>query len=253
MMNMLENILLVLASTIFVSLISLIGLVTIPFKKDSVKKILIILVAFAAGTMLGASFFDVLPEALKIFGENTFFYVLIGILIFFVVERYIHWHHCHYYHEKHEEIQPMAYLNLIGDGVHNFIDGTIIAASFITNLQLGIISTIAIASHEIPQEMGDFAIILKGGLKPKKGLLFNLLSALLCVIGGLITLFFVNISQSIKPILLSIAGGGFIYLSLVDIVPDLHKEIKTQIIILESLSLFMGILTMFFLTKFLPG
>jgi zinc and cadmium transporter len=250
---MLENILLVLVSTILVSLISLIGLITISFKKDFFKKILLVLVAFAAGTMLGASFFDVLPEATKIIKENTFFYILIGILIFFIVERYIHWHHCHRYHEQHAKIQPSVYLNLVGDGVHNFIDGTIIAASFLTNLQVGIISTIAIASHEIPQEMGDFGILIKGGLKPRKALFFNLLSALLSVVGGLITIFFANIFQNITPILLSIAGGGFIYLSLVDIVPDLHKEIKTQIIILEGFSLFMGILIMFCLTKFLPG
>ncbi len=101
--------------------------------------------------------------------------------------------------------------------------------------------------------MGDFAIVVKGGLKPRKALLYNLLSALLAVIGGLITVFSANIFQNITPILLSIAGGGFIYLSLVDIVPDLHKEIKTQIIILEGFFLFIGILTMFCLTKFLPG
>jgi zinc and cadmium transporter len=250
---MIETILLVLFSTILVSLISLIGILTLLFKKDFLNKIIIISVAFAAGTMLGASFFDVLPESIDIFGKNTFLYALVGILIFFMVERYIHWHHCHRCHEKHEKIQPSVYLNLIGDCVHNFIDGTIIAASFLTNLQLGIISTIAIASHEIPQEMGDFAIIVKGGLKPKKGLFYNLLSALLCVIGGLVAIFFVNISQSVRPILLSIAGGGFIYLSLVDIVPDLHKEIKTQTIVIEGFSLLMGILVMFFLTKFLPG
>jgi len=248
---MLENILLVLISTVLVSLISLIGLITISFKKDFIKKILLILVAFAAGVMLGASFFDVLPEAVQILGENIFFYVLVGILIFFTVERYIHWHHCHHYHEKHEEIQPMAYLNLIGDGVHNFIDGTIIAASFLTGLQLGIISTIAIVAHEIPQEMGDFAILVKSGLKPKKALFYNLLTAFLCVIGGLITLFFANSFQNIAPILLSLAGGGFIYLSLVDIVPDLHKETSMKKIILESLFLFLGILIIFYLTKFL--
>jgi len=250
---MLGNILLVLASTILVSLISLIGVITLLLKKDFLKKILIILVAFSAGTMLGASFFDVLPEALKSLGNNTFLYVLVGILIFFMVERYVHWHHCHRYHEQHEKIEPSVYLNLIGDCVHNFIDGTIIAASFLTNLQVGIISTIAIASHEIPQELGDFCILIKGGLKTRKALFLNLLSAFLSVIGGLITIISANIFQNITPILLSIAGGGFIYLSLVDIVPDLHKEIKTQTIILESLSLFMGILIMFYLTKFLPG
>jgi zinc and cadmium transporter len=246
---MLENILLVLFSTILISLISLIGLVAISFNKDFIKKILLILVSFAAGSMLGASFFDTLPEAFEIFGKSTFFYALFGILIFFILERYIHWHHCH---QTHAEIQPYTYLNLIGDGVHNFIDGTIIAASFLTNLQVGIISTMAIALHEIPQEIGDFGILVKGGFKPIKALFYNLLSALLCVIGGLITIFFANSFQYITPILLSIASGGFIYLSLVDIVPDLHKETNMKRIIIESFFLFMGILIIFALTRFLP-
>jgi zinc and cadmium transporter len=245
---MLVTLVLALASTILISLISLIGLITLVFKKDFINKILTVLVAFAAGTMLGAAFFDTLPEALEIFGNSTFFYVLIGILIFFIVERYIHWHHCH---KPHAEIQPFTYLNLIGDGVHNFIDGTIIAASYLTSLQIGIISTMAIAFHEIPQEIGDFGILIKGGLKPKTALFYNLLSAILCVIGGLITIFFSNIFKDITPIALSIAGGGFIYLSLVDIVPDLHKETKLGKIIIESFFLFIGIFIIFILTKFL--
>ena len=249
---MLENILLVLFSTILVSLISLVGLITVLIKKDFIKKTIFVLVAFAAGTMLGASFFDTIPESLKILEENTLLYVLVGILVFFIVERYIHWHHCHMIHEEHEEVEPRAYLNLIGDGVHNFIDGAIIAAGFLANLQVGIISTIAIALHEIPQEMGDFAILVKSGFKTKKALFFNLLSALLAVIGGLTILYFANIFQTIIPILLSIAGGGFIYLSLVDIIPDLHKETKTKTIIIETIFLFLGILTIFFLTRILP-
>jgi zinc and cadmium transporter len=245
---MLETIVLVLGSTILISLISFVGLVTLIFQIDLIKKILTVLVAFAAGTMLGAAFFDTLPEALDIFGNSTFFYVLIGILIFFTVERYIHWHHCH---KSHTEIQPFTYLNLIGDGVHNFIDGTIIAASFLTGPQIGIISTMAIAFHEIPQEIGDFGILIKGGLKPKKALFYNFLSAILCVIGGLITVFSSNFFKDITPIALSIAGGGFIYLSLVDIVPDLHKETKLRKIIIESLFLLIGILIIFALTKIL--
>jgi zinc and cadmium transporter len=247
---MLVNLVLTLASTILISLISLIGLVTLVFKKDFINKILTVLVAFAAGTMLGAAFFDTLPEAMEFFGNSTFFYVLIGILIFFSVERYIHWHHCH---KPHAEIQPFTYLNLIGDGVHNFIDGTIIAASYLTNLQVGVISTMAIAFHEIPQELGDFGILIKGGLKPKKALFFNLLSALLCILGGLTTIFFSSMFKDAIPILLSIAGGGFIYLSLVDIVPDLHKETKLEKIIIETFFLFIGIFIIFILTKFLPG
>ena len=239
----------ILLSTILVSLISFTGIVTLSLKKDFIKKIMLILVAFAAGSMLGAAFFDMLPEAFEIFGENTFLYVLLGILIFFIVERYIHWHHCH---EEHVEVQPFTYLNLIGDGVHNFIDGAIIAASFLTNPHLGIVSTIAIASHEIPQEIGDFGILIHGGMNRRKALSYNFLSGLLCVIGGLITFFFASSFQDLIPILLSIASGGFIYLALVDIVPDIHKETEMKKIILETLFLFIGIFLMYSLTVVLP-
>jgi len=218
-------------------------------KKNLVKKIIAILVAFAAGSMLGASFFDILPEAFEVFGENTFLYILIGILIFFIIERYIHWHHCH---KEHVEVQPLTYLNLIGDGVHNLIDGAIIAASFLTDPYLGVVSTIAIASHEIPQEMGDFGILIHGGMNRKKALSYNFLSALLCVIGGVITFFFASTFQVLKPILLSVAGGGFIYLALVDIVPDIHKETDTKKMIIETIFLFLGILLMYSLTIVLP-
>ncbi len=239
----------ILLSTILISLISFIGIVTLSLKRGLVRKILVILVAFAAGSMLGASFFDILPEAFEIFGENSFLYVLVGILIFFILEEYIHWHHCH---KEHVEVKPLTYLNLIGDGVHNLIDGAIIAASFLTNPHLGIVSTIAIASHEIPQEMGDFGILIHGGISWRKALFYNFLSALLCVIGGLVTFFFASTFQDLKPILLSIAGGGFIYLALVDIVPDLHKETDTKKMILETIFLFIGIFLMYSLSVVLP-
>jgi len=168
----------ILLSTILVSLISFIGVVTLSLKKDFVRKILIVLVAFAAGSMLGAAFFDILPEAFEVFGENSFLYVLVGILIFFIVEEYIHWHHCH---KEHVEIQAFTYLNLIGDAIHNLIDGAIIAASFMIDFNMGMITTIAIASHEIPQEMGDFGLLIHGGMKRKRALFFNFLTALMCL------------------------------------------------------------------------
>jgi len=150
------------------------------------------------------------------------------------------------------KIQAFTYWNLIGDGVHNLIDGAIIAASFMVDINMGIISTIAIISHEIPQEMGDFGMLIRGGMKRRKALFFNFLTAFSCIIGGLITFYLISTFQGLIPILLSIAGGGFIYLALVDIVPDIHKETDTKKMILETIFLFIGILLMYSLSAVLP-
>ncbi|MBL7170002.1 MAG: ZIP family metal transporter [Candidatus Aenigmarchaeota archaeon] len=238
----------IILSTLIVSLISLIGLVTLTLKKRFLKKVLFILVAFSAGSLLGASFFDILPEVIEEFGISSLSYVLIGILIFFGVERYISWHHCH---EGDCDVKPFAYLNLIGDGIHNLIDGALIAASYLHDFHLGLITTIAVIFHEIPQELGDFGVLIHGGIKPKKALLFNFVSALVAILGSLLTIFFVGSFGNIIPILLSVAAGGFIYLALVDIVPEIHKEVNNKTVVIQSVALFMGLVVMFLLSRFL--
>jgi len=240
--------LIIILSTLIVSLISLLGIVTLALKKNILKKILLILVAFAAGSLLGAAFFDILPEVIGEFGFNNFTYVLLGIMIFFVAEKYIHWHHCH---KGDCDVKPLAYLNLIGDGIHNLIDGSLIAASYIHNFNLGIVTTLAVIFHEIPQELGDFAILIHGGFTPKKALFFNFLSALVAIIGSSVTILFCNSFGNLIPILLSVAAGGFIYLALVDIIPEIHKEDDNKTVFIQSVSLMLGLVVMFLLSKLL--
>ena len=183
----------ILLSTFLVSLISFIGVFTLSLKEKFLNKILLILVSFAAGALIGGAFFHLLPEALEIsFDLNIFVYLVVGIFVFFILERVLHWRHCH---KGKCDVHPFTYLNLVGDGVHNFIDGLIIAASFLTNISLGIITTIAVIFHEIPQEIGDFGILVYGGFSRTKALFFNFLSALTAILGALVGFSFQHILQ----------------------------------------------------------
>ena len=171
-------------SVFIISLIALIGIFALALKKEFLSKVTLILVAFAAGALLGAVFFDLIPESNF---DSAPLFILIGIIVFFCIERFIHWHHCHDKECEFKTTKAMGYLNLIGDAVHNFADGVIIAAAYLTNISLGMITTIAIAAHEIPQEIGDFAILIHSGFTRKKALLYNFLSALASVFGAIIT------------------------------------------------------------------
>lgn len=237
-----------IVSVIFVSLISLIGLFTISLKKEFLNKIILILVAFAAGSLLGAAFFEILPEAVEHGEENIFAFVFLGLMMFFIMERYIHWHHCHKDNCK-EHYHPMAYLNLAGDAIHNFIDGALIAASFAASVPLGIATTFAIAAHEIPQEIGDFAILIHGGFSRGKALLFNFISALFAVLGAIATFFFVSSMENLIPFILAVAGGGFIYIATADLIPEIHKETDKKNIIIQSAALAAGVIIVFILTN----
>jgi len=156
---------LMLASVAAVSLISLIGVLSLPLGMRRLHGLLVLLVAFASGTMLSASFLHLIPEAYGEIGGDALRWVLAGIILFFLIEKFIHWHHC----GKEEcKVRPAAYLNLVGDGVHNFVDGVIIAAAYLTSVKLGLVTTAAIALHEIPQEFGDFSILLHSGKETRK-------------------------------------------------------------------------------------
>lgn len=243
-----NNFLAAFLSVSIVSLISLIGVFTISLKKEFLKKILLTLVAFAAGSLLGAAFFELIPAAIKHGGVEVISYVFLGLITFFVMEKYIYWHHCHDVNcKKHHH--PMTYLNLIGDAIHNFIDGALIAASFAANAPLGLVTTFAIIAHEIPQEIGDFAILIQGGFSRKKALLFNFISALFAVLGVLVTFCFVGSIDNLIPFLLAFAGGGFIYVATADLIPEIHKETNRKNIIIQSVFLVFGVIMMFILVN----
>jgi len=232
----------ILISTIVVSLLSLIGVVTLSLKTNILKKILIILVSLSAGALLGGAFFHLIPESLENNSSmNTMGYVLVGFIIFFFIEKILHWRHCH---DNDCKIHSFAYTNLVGDSIHNFIDGLVIAASFNASMSLGISTTLAVVLHEIPQEIGDFGVLIHSGIEKKKALLFNFLTALFAVLGGLIGSIF-NTNQILLNLLIPIAAGGFIYISSSDLIPEIHKEKNKKKWTISFITFLFGILMMF--------
>ena len=211
----------IILATLAVSLISLVGIVLI-FRKDY-EGLVLPLVSFSAGTLLGAAFLDLLPEALEVSGaREAFAMALAGLLVFFTLEKVILWHHHHSH--SHQKEKPVGYLNLVGDGLHNFFDGAVIAAAFISSPALGIVTTIAVILHEIPQEIGDFSLLLYSGFSVKKALAYNLLSALAAVAGAMLFYYASGVVAGLQAFGLSFTAGMFIYIALADLVPELHKE-----------------------------
>ena len=248
----------ILLSVFLVSLVSFVGILTLLIRQAVLNNILFALTAFAAGTLLGAALLDLAPEALEsaegigISQLAVLIYVLVGMLVFYSIERFISWHHHHHRELKgdtHKEVHAFTYLSLIGDAVHNFLDGTIIAASFLTNIPLGIAATVAIALHEIPQEISDFALLIYGGLSRRKALLFNFLSALTAVAGGLVGYLFLDKLPVPTLFLLAFAAGGFLYIATADLIPELHKETRIWRSITQFLFMVAGIVLIFGITR----
>lgn len=215
-----------------VSLISLIGVFTLPFKRHHIDKLLIYMVSFAAGGLMGGAFFHLLPEVIKQSQDltSTFIYVILGFCFFFVMEKFLRWHHCH--DEKCESHRHLGELSLIGDFIHNMMDGLIIISSFMINTDLGIIVTLSIVFHEIPEELGNFGVLLYAGFGRSKAILFNFLTGIASIIGVIIGFYLINLISSINYALISLAAGGFIYVASADFIPELHKENKTATSIL---------------------
>jgi zinc and cadmium transporter len=217
----------ILGATFIVSLMAWIGIISLALKARLLNKILLILVGFSAGALMGGAFLHLLPEALEEAGlhEGLCFSVLIGFSLFFLIERFLKWHHCH---KGKCPVHTFTYMNLFGDGVHNFIDGLIIAAAFLVNIPFGAVTTIAIISHEVPQEIGDFGVLVYGGFTKFKALFYNFLSALTAVVGAISGYFLSTAIEWIVPFLIPFAAGGFIYIAASDLIPELHKEIDLK-------------------------
>jgi len=227
----------ILGSVITVSLISLVGIVFISLKENLLRRITMALVGFASGTLLGGAFLHLLPDAITENAEIAFYYVIIGIVSFFALEKFLYWRHCH---EKECPIHMFAYLNLIGDGIHNFIDGMVIAATFMFSFNLGFATTLAVIFHEIPQELGDFGVLVYGGFSRRKALAYNFISALTAILGALTT-YFLAYLQSIETLLVPFAAGGFIYIAATDLMPELHKKTQTSDSLIQLLVILLGI------------
>lgn len=234
---------LIFISVIIVSLISLVGVVALGFKEEKLRAVLLYLVSFSAGALLGDVFVHLLPEMAKNgFGVSSGIYFLVGLIIFFILERFILWQHGHGEHSEH--IHSSVYLTTVADSLHNFIDGTVIAASFLVDTTLGIATTLAVIFHEIPQEIGQFAILLHGGWSKRKAIIYNLFSGLASIAGAIIVILFARHLQETPTFLLAFAGASFIYIALSDIVPELHKEESKVKSVWQFLWLTLGICLM---------
>jgi len=238
-----------IGSVVVISLISLIGVVTLSLNRTKLKAILLFLVSFAVGGLFGDAFIHILPEAFKELGANmkTSLYVLAGVFIFFILEKFIRWRHCHIPTSK-EHMHPVATLNIIGDGVHNMLDGMIVAASFAVSVPIGIATALAVILHEIPQEIGDFGILVYSGMSVKKALFFNFLSALTAIVGAVIALILESRIKGFSTYLLPITAGGFLYIGGSDLIPELHKEshvkISTSLVQLAAIMLGIGMMAL---------
>jgi zinc and cadmium transporter len=231
-----------------VSLISLIGALTISIQTEKLKRTLFVLISFAAGALLGDVFFHLLPELIDPeagLHPGMALWILFGIVLLFIIEKFIHWHHCHGPEDRDEHVHPFALTNLVGDGLHNFIDGMIIAASFLVAIPVGIATTIAVVLHEIPQEISDFGILLHGGFSKKQALALNFVSSLTAFAGALIVLGLGALNPLSVAIPLSIACGSFIYIAGADLIPEIHKEVNPKKSLLQLIALLAGIGVMF--------
>lgn len=227
----------ILASVLTVSLIALIGIVFIGLKENALKRVLMALIGFASGSLIGGAFLNLLPEAMAEIGEATCYYVVLGIVIFFVLEKFLYWRHCH---ETECPVHMFAYLNLIGDGIHNFIDGMIISATYLASVELGFTTTLMVVFHEIPQEIGDFGVLIYGGFSKRKALAYNFVSALAAVLGAIVTYFLAG-AVDFAPLLVPFAAGGFIYIAATDLIPELHKKNTAGASVIQFFSLLLGI------------
>lgn len=232
----------ILVATLVVSLISLVG-VLFTLREQWLTKALSTLVAIAAGALMGAAFLHLIPEALDQAGNrpDIFLYLLLGFVFFFILEQFLHWHH---QHGTEQKIQPFSYLILVSDGVHNFFDGLAIAASFVISLPAGIITTLAVALHEIPQEFGDFAVLIYGGFSRKQALIFNFLSGITAVIGGIVGYYAFSLLQASIPYLMLFVSGGFIYIAAADLIPSIKHGTGLQQTIISLIAFSAGIVLM---------
>lgn len=240
-----------LLSVAIVSLISLVGILTLSIKIERLKKILIYLISFSAGALIGDAFIHLLPEIVEEsggFGIGTSLYIISGILISFVIEKFIHWRHCHLPITT-EHKHPFAWMNLFGDSIHNLIDGMIIAAAYLVSIPVGIATTIAVVLHEIPQEIGDFGVLIHGGFSVKKAVLLNFLTALTAVFGTVAVLILGAHTENVASFLVPFAAGNFIYIASTDLIPELHKETAVSKSIVQLVSFVLGVCIMLLLLQ----
>ena len=238
----------ILVSLLIVSSVSLVGVFSLSWKQAKIHEFLHILVALAAGTMLGTAFLHLLPEAAETMDAHTLFIGVLGsFVVFFIIEKFLHWRHCHDTDCETHENHTFGYMNLLGDATHNFLDGIIIAAAYTSSIELGVATTVAVLIHEIPQEVGDFGVLLKSGYSVKNALLVNFYSALTAVLGGVVGFILSENSEAFVQMLTPFAAGSFLYIAATDLLPQLQQEKVVKKSVYSLLTFLLGIGLMYVL------
>jgi zinc and cadmium transporter len=224
-----------------VSLLSLIGISLLALSHKAFHEIVFGLVALAVGALFGDAFLHLMPDAFSDPSRSTqsSIYIILGILLFFCMENFLHWRHQH--SDEHQEIQPYGYLNILADMTHNFIDGLIIGASYLVSFKMGLATTLAVMLHEIPHEFSNFGILVKSGFSRWKALFLNFLTALTALLGGIIAWWVGGQTGSFSQVLIPLTAGGFIYIAGSDLVPQLHKDVKPLRALLQFLAILAGV------------
>lgn len=217
-----ETLLWIVAGGVAMSVIAMVGSVTLLLKESTLQRLLLPLVAFSAGSLLGGAFFHMIPAAAARMPQEVvlFVWVLLGFSLFFAIEQFLHWHHCH--KAAVECRRPLTYLILIGDGLHNFLGGLAIGGIFLMDIRLGVFAWLAAAAHEVPQELGDFAVLVHGGWRKGQALLYNLFSGLTFLVGGIVA--YAASPHIDTSFLVPFAAGNFIYIGASDLVPEVNKH-----------------------------
>lgn len=220
------------------SAIALVGSVSLTLREETLKKLLLPLVALSAGTLLGGALFHMIPASVDKLGNHLSIYIwiLIGFALFLALEQFLHWHHCHRAPSEH---RPLTYLILIADGVHNFIGGMAVAGAFLIDIKVGISAWLAAAAHEVPQELGDFGILIHGGWKKRQALLYNFLSALTFLVGGIVA-YTASLTIDVT-FLLPFAAGNFIYIAATDLIPEIKHEGSARLNLIHFFSFLAGL------------
>lgn len=234
-------------STLLVSLISMTGIFFLSLKLHQLRKIVFILVSIAVGALLGNVFFHLIPESYEQIPDEHIvaFLILGGIISFFVMEKFLHWHHGHDVDHIDHHPKSYGYISLFADGIHNFTDGVLIAAGWMAGPEIGMATTLAVILHEIPQEISDFGILIHAGFTARKALWLNFYAALTAVLGTVITLLAGKTLESLSVYILPVAAGGFIYLAGTDLLPELKKENAWQKSLVQLGMIITGLLLMF--------
>lgn len=233
----------IIIATFIITLCVWVALFFFFLKKETLSGITMSLVALSAGALMGGAFLHLLPEASEQLTSEVLFGVfLISFVIFFLVEKLLHWRHCH---KADCSVHSFGHMNLIGDSIHNFIDGLVIAGAFMVNIGLGIATTIAVAIHEVPQEIGDYGVLIHAGFNKRKAIIINYIVAFAVVVGGVVGYFSFSHLETFLPYLLPFAAGGFVYISASDLMPEIRKETNRKKSIITFLVFILGILMMY--------